>query len=214
MKKGTRLVRIVAFTLLIVATIGAQAQIKGMFGFPCNSDCPDGWSPMGGLMQASDGNFYGTASQGGSGSLGRGTIFGISPKGQFKLLYTFTADGQGKFGNGSQPMARLVEGTDGALYGTTVTGGTNDAGVVLRITKAGKFIVIHRFCAEPCRADGAECFAPLALGNDGKLYGMTSTGGTSNAGTIFRITNAGDFTVLHTLNGMSDGGNPVGGLIQ
>jgi len=212
----TLLVAVVGLTLLIENPVSAQGQIKGLFGFPCPSNCPDGWSPDGGLTQASDGNFYGTASQGGNGSQSqaRGTIFRISPSGEFKLLFTFTADGNGDFSNGSQPFAGLVEGIDGALYGTTATGGANDAGVVFKISKAGTFKVLHHFCSEAGCADGSTPFAPLALGNDGKLYGTASAGGSSSAGTIFRITDAGAFTVLHTLNGSSDGSEPMGGLMQ
>jgi uncharacterized repeat protein (TIGR03803 family) len=217
MRNGSKLlVWVVGLWFAIAAPVYGQGQIKELFGFPCPSNCPDGWSPDGGLVQASDGNFYGTASQGGDGgeSQARGTIFRILASGEFKLLFTFATDGNGNFTNGSQPFAGLVEGIDGALYGTTATGGANDAGVIFKISKAGRFQVLHHFCSQPGCADGSTPFALLALGNDGKLYGTASAGGGSGAGTIFRITDAGTFTVLHTLNGSSDGSQPMGGLMQ
>jgi len=202
--------------LSILSSISTYGQIKSLFGFPCASVCPDGSSPMGTLMQASDGNFYGTAAEGGNGLLNRvgGTIFRITPSGNFTLLFTFVADHDGEFSKGSQPIAGLVEGNDGFLYGTTVTGGKDNSGVIFKIGKTGAFSVLHSFCSLPGCADGSSPVGTLALGDDGLLYGTASSGGAGRAGTIFTISSNGVFTVLRTLNAFTDGSQPFGGLMQ
>src|SRR5579863_10278868 len=107
---------------LSTAAVGQTAVIHELFGFSCNtvtSVCPDGSAPEGLLVQASDGNFYGTTVTGTSNGNGGGTVFKISPTGHFTLLNTFVADGNGNFSNGKGPVGGLVEGKDGFLYGTT-----------------------------------------------------------------------------------------------
>jgi uncharacterized repeat protein (TIGR03803 family) len=209
------LIPAIALVLFVASPTSVQGQIKGLFGFPCANVCPDGWAPNGGLIQASDGNFYGTADEGGNGPQNQvaGTIFQITPSGKFTLLFTFAVD-SGKFSNGSQPLAGLVEGNDGFLYGTTLTGGANNAGVIFKIGKAGAPTVLHNFCSLSGCADGSTPFATLVLGNDGLLYGTASAGGTNSAGTIFSITSDGVFTVLRSLNAATDGSQPFGGLLQ
>jgi len=203
---------------LYLSTASAQtAAIHELFGFPCNAVtgvCPDGSGPTGSLVQASDGNFYGTAIFGGAHNANDGgTVFRISPSGQFALLHIFVADKSGNFSNGNGPVGSLVEGKDGFLYGTTTAGGAHNAGVIFKISKSGKFNLLHRFCSEAECADGSNPSA-LVLGNDGNLYGGTLGGGAFNNGSIFRIKPAGPFTILHALNDKSDGGPPSQALVQ
>jgi len=203
---------------LCLSTASAQtAAIHELFGFPCNAVtgvCPDGSGPTGSLVQASDGNFYGTAVFGGAHNTNDGgTVFRISPAGQFALLHTFVADKSGNFMNGNGPMGGLVEGKDGFLYGATTAGGAHNAGVIFKISKFGKFKLLHSFCSEAECADGSNPSA-LVLGNDGNLYGGTLGGGAFNNGSIFRIKPAGPFTILHALNDKSDGGPPSQALVQ
>src|SRR2546425_333400 len=82
---------------------------------------PDGSFPFGGLVEGSDGNFYGTTSQGGTNIYctdGCGTVFRISPSGSLTTLYSFNS------GDGKSPYAGLVQGSDGNFYGTTYEGGS------------------------------------------------------------------------------------------
>jgi uncharacterized repeat protein (TIGR03803 family) len=196
-------------------TTAQTAVIQGLFGFPCDAVtglCPDGSAPEGSLVQASDGNFYGTTIFGTVLSHG-GTVFKISPGGQFTSLKKFVADASGHFSDGDFPVGGLVEGKDRFLYGSTKMGGAHDAGVIFKISKSGGFKVLHSFCSPAQCADGANP-TPLVLGNDGNLYGGTTSGAASDNGSIFRITPGGSFVTLHALNNTSDGGPPNQALVQ
>jgi uncharacterized repeat protein (TIGR03803 family) len=94
-----------------------------LYSFCPESGCTDGAIPQAGLVQASDGNFYGTTALGGAG--GEGTIFKISPGGTFTLLYTFCS--LSDCADGGEPGAALIQDTNGKLYGTTTVGGSNTA---------------------------------------------------------------------------------------
>ena len=164
----------------------------------------DGFSPEAGLVQGSDGNFYGTTSFGGA--IGAGTVFRISPEGTLTTLHSFA------FGaDGTTPEAKLVQGNDGNFYGTTLGNGTNGAfGTVFQISPAGSLTTLYIFTGN---ADGGAPMAGLAQGIDGDFYGTTSTAGTGGQGTVFRISSAGTLTTLHSFTGDADGGQPEGGLV-
>jgi uncharacterized repeat protein (TIGR03803 family) len=205
----------------------ARAQITQLFSFPCPNTlsgvCADGYRPDV-LIQASDGNFYGAAqlTTFGSSNPNGGTLFKVTPDGQFTLLFTFTADANGNYVNGNNPATALVEANDGFLYGASFEGGATNHGALFRISKTGSgFTVLHSFCSAANCADGS-IPGSLILGHDGNLYGTTLEGGSSSGncaapyggcGTIFRFTPPGTFTTLHRLNGSSDGAAP-GGMIQ
>jgi uncharacterized repeat protein (TIGR03803 family) len=170
----------------------------------------DGSSPQAGLIDGSDGNFYGTTELGGLHNLGtgqnRGTVFRITPAGMETVLYSFAGS------DGSHPYAGLMQGSDGNLYGTTSIGGANGLGTVFQITRppASVETVLHSFAGG---SDGSSPQAGLIQGDDGIFYGTTFAGGAHNLGTVFRITPAGRETVLHSFTG-SDGAHPYAGLIQ
>jgi uncharacterized repeat protein (TIGR03803 family) len=163
----------------------------------------DGSLPTAGLIQGSDGNFYGTT--GGGGPTGAGTVFKITPSGEETILFAFIGtDGIGPAG--------LIQGSDGNFYGATSSGGPNFDGTVFKVTPAGAMTILHSFTGG---ADGAGSAAALTQGSDGNFYGTTTYGGTSDAGTVFMITPAGIETVLHSFaGGAADGYSPVGALIQ
>src|SRR5262249_55473711 len=139
-------------------------------------NCLDGGVPEGPLVQSSNGNFLGTTEQGGVSNAG--TVFEISPSGRLTSLYSFCA--HANCGDGDGPVGQLVQGIDGAFYGTTLGGGANRAGTVFRITPGGRLSVLHSFCADANCTDGAGPTG-LVLGTDGNLYGTTFEGGTSSA---------------------------------
>ena len=114
--------------------------------------------------------------------------------------------------DGSNPAnLTLVQGRDAALYGATVYGGTNDIGVIFKITPAGKFTVLRNMYGA---TDGAYP-SSLTLAYDGNFYGTTESGGTGDYGTIFKISPSGTFTVLHNFNGNgSEGSEPATPPIQ
>src|ERR1051326_9190092 len=140
------------------------AKIRQLYVFSCNSnDCPNGKSPAA-LLQSADGNFYGVTTYGGAGNAG--TVFRYTPAGYLTTLYAFPTDGC-KHPDGSFPTA-LVEGADGALYGTTISGGNEDAGVIFRLDKTGNFAVLHSVCVSCGEGSDAEF---LVQGRDGNFYG-------------------------------------------
>lgn len=165
----------------------------------------DGAFPVAGLVPGADGNFYGSASVGGTGG-DWGTIFKITPGGTFSSIYSFTGVADGGF-----PYAELVQGTDGNFYGTTLEGGISKGwGTVFEITPDGLLNSLHSFTGG---ADGGSPEAALVQGVDGRLYGTTSEGGTGS-GTVFAISTNGALVTLYSFTGVSDGGFPYAGVIQ
>jgi uncharacterized repeat protein (TIGR03803 family) len=175
-----------------------------------SSSTTNGSDPLAGLVQGSDGNFYGTTEYGGQ--FGYGTVFRITPAGSYINLYSF-----GSFPtDGELPEAALVQGADGNFYGTTSGGGTNSPpggwGTVFRITPSAIYTILYSFHSHP--NDGFFSFAGLVQATDGNFYGMTPDGGTSGDGTIFRITPSGTYTSLYSFVGSPDGRFPGDRLIQ
>ncbi|MEJ0048747.1 MAG: choice-of-anchor tandem repeat GloVer-containing protein [Rhodospirillales bacterium] len=112
--------------------------------------------------------------------------------------------------DGVNPESGLTN-VSGTLYGTTFTGGTSGFGTVFSVTPAGVETVVHSFAYQG--AGGAEPVAPL-LNVHGVLYGTTQWGGTFGSGTLFRMTTAGDETVLHGFaDAEHDGELPSAGLV-
>jgi uncharacterized repeat protein (TIGR03803 family) len=184
--------------------------------------CSDGSFPTAGLVEGNDGNFYGTTSFGGTCGIdsGCGTGFKISSEGMFTTLYSFCT--QANCADGSRPVAGLVQGSDGNLYGTTYAGGVHGAGTVFKLTLRGKLTTIYSFCAETNCADGAEPDATLIQATDGNLYGTTQYGGNINCntsyedmgcGTLFSINTHGGHTTLHVFD-FTDGAYPESPLTQ
>jgi uncharacterized repeat protein (TIGR03803 family) len=168
-----------------------------------------------GLIQGSDGNFYGTAQAGGQ--YGEGVVFRLTPSGSQTVLYSF-AGGQK---DGAAPQG-LIQGSDGNLYGTTLAGGENictrpppaggdgaqsGCGTVFEITLAGTESIIYFFTGG---ADGGAPNPGLAQTSSGDLYGTASVGGANGDGVVFQLTLTGVETVLHSFaGGTGDGATPA-----
>lgn len=182
----------------------------------------DGIGPSGVLVQAADGMLYGTASAGGVN--GRGTIYRVGVDGTgFQVIRTFpsttteTGSTLAKNADGAVPLAGLLDGQDGFLYGVASLAGTKGYGTVFAISHDGAvFGNLHDFD----NLEGSRPVAELAAFSDGKLYGTTASGGKDTAGnatsfgTLFSIARDGTgFTVLHNLDGKS-GASPSSQLIQ
>ena len=188
-------------------------------------DPSDGAQPTGPLLQASDGNFYGTTASGGayicSGlyDMPCGTIFMLKPNGETSVLYSFG----GSANDGSWPTAPLIQGKDGAIYGMTTIGGRYGAGTVFKITLDGVYTALHSFGESA--ADGVVPVGGLVQAADGYFYGATASGGANhciqipsdngNCGTIFRMSSTGDTTIVYSFGASpSDGVTPNGTLLQ
>jgi len=166
------------------------------------------------LMQASDGNLYGTTFVGGE--KGLGVIFRVTLAGEYKVLRSL---GQTKV-DAQRPYAGLVQAPDGNLYGSTLRGGVNDKGTLFRITLDGTYTVLHSFDGN----DGENPEGTLIVGPDGNLYGTTLQGGSSGRGSVYRTTTDGTVTTLYSFPSLSafstlglainaTGANPRAGLL-
>ena len=196
----------------------AQGKMSTLYTFCLQSGCPDGSGPGGTLIQASDGNLYGTTF--GGGANGGGTFFRMSPTGKLTTLYSFCAPSS--CGYGSVPVV-LVQGLDGNFYGTTQLGGANGYGAIVRITATGKLTTLHSFNLN----DGASPVGGLIQGANGNLYGTTSDGGNLNCvswgvnlwggcGTIFELTPKGSLSTLYSFcpDSCGDGAVPEGSIVE
>ena len=159
-------------------------------------DATEGIAPFAGPIQGSDGNLYGTTFSGGTQNLG--AVYKQGLDGTYTNLYSFTSTSQGPY----NPYAGLVQGPDGALYGTTLSGGTSKLGAVFRITTDGALTVLLSFSG----ANGANPEGQLLVGTDGALYGTTMNGGSADRGTLYRITTTGTHTVLYSFSALVTGG--------
>ena len=164
----------------------------------------DGDTPYGRLTQGSDGNLYAMTYQGGVN--GQGTIFRLTPGGVETVVRSF-----GGIGDGAHPTGSLTLGSDGNFYGMTIDGGTNNAGVVFKITPDGIETVLHSFGDS---GDGQYPQGSLIQGTDGNFYGVTGLGGVFGSGTLFRITPNGTETVRWSFGANSDARSAFGDLTQ
>jgi uncharacterized repeat protein (TIGR03803 family) len=138
----------------------------------------DGSQPRCAPVQAPDGNLYGTVSQGGAN--GVGVIYRLTLAGEYSVVYTFTGGA-----DGAAPIAALIVGADGALYGATYNGGGNTgAGTLFKFTTDGKLTTLYSFSG----SDGGYVEAPLLETKPGKFFGVASWGGANSYGTVFKLT--------------------------
>jgi uncharacterized repeat protein (TIGR03803 family) len=168
-----------------------------------------GSRPVGALMQATNGGFYGTVSV--DGPHAGGAVFRVSSGGTLTPVYFFCTDPHCP--DGRNPLAGLVQGEDGNLYGTTSAGGAGFAGTVFKLSLGGKLARLHSFDT----VDGAAPSAGLIQASNGNFYGTTELGGANGGGTIFQITPTGALTTLYSFCAQAsciDGKTPVVGLTQ
>jgi uncharacterized repeat protein (TIGR03803 family) len=171
-------------TIFKVDSSGNLTTLHSFAGVPA-----DGAHPFSPLIQASDGNFYGTTFLGGSGNLG--TVFKMDPAGSVTIIHSFAST------DGSYVFAGLLQGKDGNLYGATYIGGTSDKGTIFKMDFAGNLTTLHSFNG----ADGWYPYGTLIQATDGNFYGTTLLDGS------------GMFTLLHSFNGL-EGSKPEAGVFQ
>jgi uncharacterized repeat protein (TIGR03803 family) len=168
----------------------------------------DGHCPFSSVAVDAKGNIYGTVVGSGFGGDPNGAVWKLSLQNKLTPLYLFKDGADGEYPD----QAPIIDAA-GNLYGTIITkAGTTYAGAVWKIDTAGKFSLLHKFTG---MADGFAPNGPLLMNTDGNLYGTTASGGGTAAkpgyGTLFRLTQAGVFTTIHTFTG-KDGSNPTGTL--
>jgi len=175
-----------------VFSLSPQGVHKRLYSF-----ATDGAYPWAGLVIAPNGLFYGTTSS--DTGTGGGTVFKMTPSGTLTTMYTFNPSGV------AYPMATLVEGFDGMLWGTT----DQDYGAIFRISPKGALTTVYTLSG----GAGGQSPNGLVQARNGILYGTTAVGGTGGYGTIFSITASGIFQVIHSFTD-ADGASPVSGLTE
>src|ERR1035437_228051 len=200
-----------------VFKITPSGTLTTLYSFCAQSGCTDGYYPNAGLVQATNGDLYGTTAYGpncpGVGP-GCGTVFKITPSGALTTLYSFCS--QSGCPDGSDPEAGLVQAANGDFYGTTRVGGTNSGGTAFRITRGRTLTTLYSFCSQSGCTDGSSPQSALVQATNGDLYGTTGYGG-NGYGTIFKITPSGELTTLYSLCSQSactDGEYLVAALVQ
>jgi uncharacterized repeat protein (TIGR03803 family) len=188
-------------------------------------DGTDGTNPQAAVIQASDGNFYGTTV--GGGANGGGSVFKLTPSGTLTTLYSFCS--QANCADGAEPVAGVIQASNGNFYGTTHIGGANQSaddgsggGTAFQLTPSGTLTTLHSFCSQANCADGKLPAAGLIQAGDGNFYGTTSGGGANGGGTVFKLTPSGTLITIYSFCSIGDpstgfcldGQVPQGGVTQ
>jgi uncharacterized repeat protein (TIGR03803 family) len=191
--------------------IAADGSFETIHAFD-DSDSQGGIPSSTRVIVASDGVLYGTRSAGGAN--GGGSVFAMTPAGSRTNLVDFST----AYTEPRTPSAALLEGTDGALYGTTVYGGAAGWGTVFKITKAGALTTLGTFTGV---ANGSEPLGRLVEGSDGRLYGTAYLNGidfygSAGWGTLFSTakTVPSGILVVHQFHNALGGYSPEAGLIE
>ncbi len=194
----------IPFALFILCLLHAPAHaqtetILHNFGY-----FPQGASPCGTVLRDSAGDLYGTTVLGGT--TNNGVVFKRSASGTYTVLYSF----QGQ-PDGAAPNAGVTEDAAGNLYGTTYAGGAHNAGTIYKLTPGGVETVLYSFTGG---SDGANIYGGATVDAAGNLYGTAEAGGSLNYGTVWKLSAAGQFAVLHAFAGglAGDGANPDAGV--
>jgi uncharacterized repeat protein (TIGR03803 family) len=178
------------------------ATLTTLHTFCSEKGCKDGSAPAAGLLQAANGDFFGTTFL--NGAYGGGTVFEITASGTLTTIHSFCEEAA--CADGSSPNAVLIQAVDGNIYGTTLSGGANGAGTIFQIA-SGTLTTLYSFCSASGCTDGSSP-SGLIQGSDGNFYGTTNGNGTNGKGTIFEITSGGTLTTLYSFcaqSGCPDG---------
>jgi uncharacterized repeat protein (TIGR03803 family) len=190
-------------TVFMVSSAGKESVLHSFAG-----GTTDGCGPFGGLLRDRRGNLYGTTET--CGASGLGTVFKLSKTGQETILHNFaggTSDGE--FPN----FTTLLMDKSGTVYGVAEQGGASNQGVVYKLSKSGKFTILHSFAGGT--NDGCNIFGDPAMDSAGNIYGTANSCGTGHVGIVWKVSPKGEETVLHQFAGSAtDGAEPVAGVIM
>jgi len=187
------LIIIVAPTAPVITT-----AFKSIYSFAAGA----GANPAAGVIQGSDGNFYGTTQSAGSNS--DGSVLQVTPSGSGTTIASLAFAATGGY-----PQGQLLEANDGSLYGTAQSGGSDGEGTVYQLSLSGSIGTVWPFNY----SNGAEPMGGLIQGTDENLYGTTEVGGTNGEGTVFRVALGGTVSMICSFDG-TDGAEPACGLAQ
>jgi uncharacterized repeat protein (TIGR03803 family) len=155
-----------------------SGQLVTVYNFCSLSNCADGNFPEAMLIQASNGDLYGTTYYGGANN-GAGTVFKITPSGALTTVYSFCS--LTDCADGYNPTAGLIQATDGNFYGTTYSGGAHSGGTIFKLTPGGTLTTLYSFCSQTSCADGLNPNAGLIQATNGVFYGTTENGGIGSS---------------------------------
>ena len=191
LKDFPRSVRLLKLALLTFSlAVCAQAQTVTILA---QRQGNQGGGNARGVIQATDGNFYGAAD---GGAYSQGQIFRMTPAGELTTIYSFCA--QANCSDGEQPYVSPILGSDGNLYGVVKFGGNSTgSGTFYKLTLDGQLTTLHTFCASAGCVDG-QIPNRIIQAADGNFYGTTELGGAHNEGVFFQISLTGGFHVLHS----------------
>jgi uncharacterized repeat protein (TIGR03803 family) len=161
-----------------VFQITTSGMLTTLYSFCAQTGCTDGKLSSAVLIQAANGDYYGTTASGGAN--GGGTVFQITTGGALTTVYSFCS--QSGCADGASPEAALIQANDGNFYGTTTAGGANGGGTIFEITASGTLTTLHSFAGM-----NAVHQAGLIEGTNGDFYGATWDGGTDDEGTLYLL---------------------------
>jgi uncharacterized repeat protein (TIGR03803 family) len=191
------------------STVYRYDRFKAIFATIYQFDSQHGVGVNGTLVQAQDGNLYGTANQGGTNNCG--TIFKLTTSGTLLWFYSFPCRPTG----GANPVGPLLQAGDGNIYGTTQLGGSFGVGTVFKLDQSETVSVLYDFeNYSGSVPDGSNAVGGLIQATDGNFYGTTNAAGDHNQGTLFQITPAGTYKQLYSFNNKGGGIFPAGTLLQ
>jgi len=202
-----KLIHDVSILVLSSALLGIQAEAQAGVTFTMLASFEQQDGPAGELLQARDGDFYGTTVEGGDFNFG--TVFRVNPDWTISSLFSFNSN------NGANPRCGLAQSLSGdvVFYGTTTFGGANGLGTAFKLLPDGTFTSLFDFSG----TDGANPEAGVTWNGSGNLVGVTYYGGTngwpSAYGTIFEMTTGGALTTVHSFD-FQNGLGPYGSLVQ
>jgi uncharacterized repeat protein (TIGR03803 family) len=188
------------FAIMLTAALAASPALHAQTYQVIHnfSDSVDGQYPNG-LTRDAAGNFYGTAWAGGP--TGRGTVFKLdATTHMLSVLHAFR-----DAPDASRPLSGVIVDSAGNLYGTTESGGINNAGAVYKIDTARVETILHSFNG----VDGGQVTAGLARDPAGNFYAPTYSGGLYGEGVVFWINTLGTEKTLYQFVG-PDGSRPYG----
>lgn len=196
---------------LVIANGRLNIQLDPLYNFCSQPGCTDGLDPVG-MIQASDGNFYGAT------ALNPSVIFRLSARGAYQVLYTFCV--QSGCPDGNFVHAPFIQANDGNFYGLTSGGGNPDggtgAGTAFKMSSSGTPVTLYRFCSQPNCTDGINPQGSLMQWSDGNLYGVAG-GGRNGEGLVFRLTPAGALSTVYDFcqqPNCVDGATPAASLVK
>ena len=202
--------------------IPSAGGFQTIHSFPGSANPFASTIPKGPLLMGRDGELFGTISLDFNSTGPFGTVYEVTPNGEYTVLHVFRGDISVNSTDGVDP-SNLVQGSDGLLYGSTSSGGRVGqipaSGIIFRVgIDVRTFETLVGFGIPRLPLSPANPHAGVIVGSDGRLYGTSMAGGVNALGTVFSMSAAGEMKVLHSFNGNlygnGDGYRPVAGLVQ